>query len=190
MEQIYLDKNHSIDLYRSVAEFSLDEAAFAHLWNEHPADYHEIVMHGKKVKTPRWQQSYGKSYRYTGSINNALPLADYHQKYLRWSRENVDERVNGLLINWYDGQLQHYMGKHRDVTKGLLPRSPIITVSHGGTRKFRFRPFKGTGYQDVLVENGDALVIPHAVNERFTHEVPYHKGLSENRISVTLRAYE
>lgn len=24
-------------------------------------------MHGRKVKTPRWQQAYGADYRYTGN---------------------------------------------------------------------------------------------------------------------------
>jgi len=147
-------------------------------------------MHGKLVKTPRWQQAYGKNYEYTGSKNNALPLQAYHQPYLRWSQSKVDPRINGLLINWYDGQQKHYIGKHRDSTKGLLADSPIVTISHGGSRLFRFRPYGGTGFTDFEINNGDAIIIPFSTNQWYTHEVPHHTKYSADRISVTLRAYE
>ena len=189
-QKIYLDDTHYIEYYPSVTDFTASPAMFETLWQQHPAEYHDILMHGKWVKTPRWQQAYGKNYEYTGSKNNALPISDIHQKYLRWCHEKIDTRLNGLLINWYDAQHKHYIGKHRDSPKGLLNGSPIVTITHGEERIFRFRPFGGKGYTDFPVRNGDVWVIPWAANKRFTHEIPHFTKYKGRRISVTLRAYE
>ena len=49
-------------------------AAFKALWRVHPLAYHEIMMHGRAVKTPHWQQAFGMDYHYTGCVNRALPV--------------------------------------------------------------------------------------------------------------------
>lgn len=188
-EKIGLDSIHYIEVYHRVNLFQLEGETFESLWNKHPEAYHKIGMHGKKVKTPRWQQAVGKSYSYSGSKNDALPLNSIDEKYLHWSQQNIDRRLNGLLINWYDGKRQHYMGKHRDATKGLIKGSPIVTISHGEDRVFRFRPFKGKGYKDFTVRNGDVLIIPWETNKNYTHEVPSFKRYRKRRISVTVRGY-
>ncbi|WP_291722719.1 alpha-ketoglutarate-dependent dioxygenase AlkB [Bernardetia sp.] len=189
-KKIYLDEEHYILMYYQVEIFKLNETEFDILWNEHPAEFHEVVIHGKKIKTPRWQQAYGKNYEYTGSKNNALPLDRIDEKYLMWCQENIDERLNGLLLNWYEGKNQHYIGKHRDSIKGLEEGSPIVTVSLGEERIFRLRPYGGQGYQDYEVKDGDVLVIPWETNQNYTHEVPHFQKYKKRRISVTLRAYK
>jgi len=163
--------------------------SFENLWALHPTDFHTVVMHGRKVKTPRWQQAYGHSYVYTGSKNNALPIPDALQSFLSWAKEHVDERLNGLLLNWYDGAAGHYMGKHRDARTGLVPDTPIVTISLGEDRTFRLRPWKGEGFKDTLLTDGSALVMPWATNLSWTHEVPKMKKYTGKRVSVTLRAF-
>jgi alkylated DNA repair dioxygenase AlkB len=189
-QKLYLDSVHYLERYHQVAPFGLGSAAFEALWAEHPRDFHEIVIHGKRVKTPRWQQAYGQNYAYTGSLNNALPLDRISGAYLSWCRENIDSRLNGLLINWYEGRAQHYMGKHRDAARGLIKGSPIVTISHGEERVFRLRPHQGKGFQDFKVNNGDVLVMPWDTNKAYTHEVPSFQKYRQRRISVTLRAFE
>ncbi|MEM1325131.1 MAG: alpha-ketoglutarate-dependent dioxygenase AlkB [Bacteroidota bacterium] len=188
-EKVHLDENNYLEVFRQILLFQLNEQDFDSLWNEHPQEFHNIVIHGKKIKTPRWQQAYGKNYEYTGSRNNALPLNKVHQKYIDWCQKNIDKRLNGLLINWYEGRQQHYIGKHRDSIKGLMVGSPIVTISHGEERIFRMRPYKGNGFQDFEVQHGDVLVIPWETNQNYTHEVPSFKKYQNKRISVTLRAY-
>jgi len=54
---ISLDDAHHISLtVFPVPE--LREANFEELWNLHPPDFHELLMHGRLVKTPRWQQAH------------------------------------------------------------------------------------------------------------------------------------
>ncbi|MCH2231170.1 MAG: alpha-ketoglutarate-dependent dioxygenase AlkB [Crocinitomicaceae bacterium] len=188
-EKIYLDGEYFIEIYHQVSKLKIDTKEFNLLWNEHPEEFHEVRILGKLIKTPRWQQAYGKNYEYTGSRNNALPIDRIDNKYLEWSKINIDENLNGILINWYEGEQNHYIGKHRDSTKGLIKGTPIVTISHGEERVFRLRPLRGKGYKDFKVKNGDALVIPWNTNKIYTHEVPHFKKYKKRRISVTLRAY-
>ena len=71
-------------------DLALNDAEFSQLWELHPEEYHEIHMHGRLVKTPRWQQAYGKNYRYTGAKNNALPIPEILEVFLKWSQKEID----------------------------------------------------------------------------------------------------
>lgn len=184
-----LDEQHVLYERRLPAELIPDETALAELWSLHPADYHKIHLHGRNVATPRWQQAYGADYHYTGRVNRALPVEPVMQPYLDWGREQIHPRLNGLLFNWYDGERGHYIGKHRDSTKGMVDGAPIVTISLGETRVFRLRPWKQSGYRDFEASHGTVFVMPYATNLAWTHEVPHFKKWRGRRISVTLRAF-
>jgi alkylated DNA repair dioxygenase AlkB len=168
------------------------EAEFEVLWQLHPEEFHEIQMHGRLVKTPRWQQAYGMDYHYTGRVNRALPIPPLVEPLLQWSREDIDSKLNGLLLNWYDGLQGHYIGQHRDSVDEMIPGTPIVTISFGEDRTFRLRPWpprlKGEPI-DVPARNGTVFVMPWETNRAFTHEVPASSRKSGRRISVTLRAF-
>lgn len=102
----------------------------------------------------------------------------------------VDERLNGMLLNWYDGSLGHYIGKHRDSTKKLVHGVPIVTISFGEQRTFRLRPWKKKGTRDFAARCGSVFVMPFETNLAWTHEVPRSAKCQSRRISVTLRAFE
>lgn len=170
-------------------ELVLDEQQFRTLWEMHPDDYHEIMMHGRLVKTPRWQQAYGRDYHYTGHTNEALPVPPILQPLHDWCRYEIDERLNGLLLNWYDGALGHCIGAHRDSTADMIVGAPIVTISFGEQRVFRLRPWKGKGFTDFPAVNGSLFVMPYGTNLAWTHEVPRRAKDQGQRISVTLRAF-
>lgn len=163
---------------------------FQAIWDLHPAEYHDIMMHGRMVKTPRWQQAYGADYHYTGRVNKALPIPSMLHSLVTWVLANIDDRLNGVLVNWYDGQLKHYIGAHRDSRKNMLAGAPIVTVSFGEERMFRLRPYKGTGYRNFRTSNGSVFIMPYQTNLRWTHEVPHSRVQRGRRISVTFRAFE
>jgi alkylated DNA repair dioxygenase AlkB len=164
-------------------------AEFEALWEMHPSEYHKIKIHGRLVRTPRWQQAYGNDYHYTGRVNKALPMPPILEPLLTWCREAIEPRLNGLLLNWYDSSLGHYIGKHRDSTKNMVSGAPIVTVSFGDTRTFRLRPWKGQGYRDFAATDGTVFIMPYETNLVFTHEVPRAGTSVGKRISVTLRAF-
>lgn len=109
---------------------------------------------------------------------------------LDWCRENIDSQLNGLLLNWYDGTLGHYISRHRDSRRNLIAGAPIVTISFGERRVFRLRPYGGKGYIDYSdLEDGTVVIMPYDTNLTWMHEVPAHKRYRGRRISVTARAF-
>jgi len=166
--------------------------SFEMLWELHPQEFHEIKMHGRLVKTPRWQQAFGIDYHYTGRVNKALRVPPVLEPFLHWAKENVGSFLNGMLLNWYDGQLGHYIGRHRDSIENLIAGTPIVTISLGEERTFRLRHWRaprGAAPIDFPARNGTVFVTPWETNRAFTHEVPHSRRKTGRRISITLRAF-
>ena len=165
------------------------------LWSLHPGACPVLMVHGRSVVASRWQQAYGRDYEYSGQVNAALPLETLSApvprigELLAWCRSTIDSRLDGLLLNWYDGGLGHYIGKHRDSIRGLVEGAPIVTVSLGETRCFRLRPWRGEGRIDFEARDGALFVMPYATNLGWTHEVPRSRRAQGRRISITLRAF-
>ncbi len=187
--RIDLDERHG--LYRGRLTDSLipDGAAFEVLWSLHPAEYHKIRVHHRLVRTPRWQQAYGRNYVFSGTESPALPIPELLAPLHAWCRTTIDKRLNGLLLNWYDGALGHYISAHRDSRRNLVAGVPIVTVSFGEERVFRLRPYRGRGYTDVEARDGDVFLMPYRTNLAWTHELPRFRRNRGRRISVTVRAF-
>jgi alkylated DNA repair dioxygenase AlkB len=169
----------------------ITESQFEELWQIHPKEHAEIKMLGRTVKIPRWQQAYGVDYHFSGEVNRALPVPSLLAPLVTWSRDVIDKRLNGLLLNWYDGRFGHYIGQHRDSIKNMVPGAPIVTISFGEERIFRLRRWRAKSKEptNFLVTNGSVLVMPYETNRAFTHEVPEFRKWQGRRVSVTLRAF-
>lgn len=185
----HLDDKHVFLVGELPTDLRLDSKRFDELWALHPETFHEIKMHGKLVKTPRWQQAYGADYKYTGNVNKALPVPPMLQPLHAWARAEIDGRLNGLLLNWYDAERAQYIGKHRDSTVDMIEGAPIITVSFGAERAFRLRRWKQDGFRDFAAKDGSVFVLPYDTNLAYTHEVPHSAQSEGRRISITLRAF-
>ncbi|MCK6486277.1 MAG: alpha-ketoglutarate-dependent dioxygenase AlkB [Phycisphaerae bacterium] len=135
--RMMLDDCHAFFRGRLPDALLPNEPAFEELWKLHPDEYHEIKMHGRLVKTPRWQQAFGRDYHYTGRVNSALPVTQHLAPFLAWGQRSIDARLNGILLNWYDGNLKHYLGAHRDSRANMIEGTPIVTISLGAERVFR-----------------------------------------------------
>ncbi|MFT6395524.1 MAG: alkylated DNA repair dioxygenase AlkB [Bradymonadia bacterium] len=146
-------------------------------------------MMGRKVEVPRWQQAFGQDYRFAGNISEAASVPDEFAIFLEWAQSEIDPRMNGLLVNWYDSALGHYIGKHRDKADDLVKDLPIVSISLGASRTFRMRPWRGKGFQDFPVHDGMYVSIPSETNKHWTHEVPLLTSRHGRRISVTIRAF-
>lgn len=166
-----------------------DSAAFEALWGMHPDAHAEVRIMGRMVPIPRWQQAYGRTYAFAGGVSVALPVPSEFAPFLQWAQQQVDARLNGLLVNWYDADEKHYIGKHRDEPKGLVVDAPILTLSLGADRTLRMRPWRGKGMIDLPADAGSVYAIPARTNRAWTHEVPHFARDAGRRISVTVRAF-
>ena len=184
-----VDGQHGVWISRLPTQLRWCPAQFDAFWEAHPQGFHEVRMFGRLVAVPRWSEAYGQDYRYSGTLHRASPLPDMLTPLLSWSKMKVDGRLNGVLVNWYDGSLGHKMGAHRDDEKELVAGAPIITISFGEARTFRLRRWKGRDRHNIEVADNSVLVLPYATNIAFTHEVPASKQGIGRRISVTLRAF-
>jgi alkylated DNA repair dioxygenase AlkB len=185
-----LDDGHRFFVGRLPNELSPDADEFEVLWDLHPDDYHVIQMHGQPVKTPRWQQAYGADYHYTGRTNAALPVPPILEPLQSWARRVIDGRLNGLLLNWYDGTLGHYIGPHNDSTTNMVPGVPIVTISFGEERIFRLTHPKQKVKRDFLAKAGTVFIMPYDTNLAWKHSVPKLARYRGRRISITLRAFQ
>jgi alkylated DNA repair dioxygenase AlkB len=155
----------------------------------HPAQSNEILIHGRMVSIPRWQQAYGRDYQFSGTTSTALPIPDLLAPFLGCVRQAIDDRLNGLLLNWYDAARRHYIGAHRDSRQGLVVGTPIVTISVGATRIFRLRLPKEPGFLDFEATHGSVFVMPWETNLAVKHEVPHNARAQGRRISITARAF-
>lgn len=164
---------------------------FEQLWSLHPAEQPVVVLYKEPVRLPRWQKAYGRDYMFSGQTSIADSVPDILMPILNWA-QMLHPGMNGLLLNWYDSNLCHYIGPHQDSKIGLMPMSPIITVSFGSDRTFRLRPAKPQrkgSPVDLTVSNQDIVIIPWSTNENMTHEVLHRVKNTGRRVSVTLRAF-
>lgn len=167
-----------------------DGETFDAVWAVHPDEKHLIMMHGREVETPRWQQAYGADYHYTGRVNKALPVPPLLAPLLAWVRSDISPRLNGILLNWYEGP-DHYIGPHHDSVKDMVRGEPIVTISFGETRVFRLDRGKGSDAErrDFTASPGTILVMSYDTNRIWKHSVPKSKRYLGRRISVTFRAF-
>jgi alkylated DNA repair dioxygenase AlkB len=164
---------------------------FEHYWRLHPEERHRVRQPGtrRSVPVPRWQQAYEKPYKYTGSVNGALPLPALLRPYLTLLQQKLDPRLNGVLLNWYDAAQQHYIGPHRDSPAGLVVGSPIVTISLGADRCFRLLR-KGEHSLDFTAQHGSVFIVPWDTNLEVKHAVPQPRVNEQGRrVSITLRAF-
>jgi alkylated DNA repair dioxygenase AlkB len=162
---------------------------FETLWTLHPEKSNEILIHGRMVPIPRWQQAYGRDYHFSATLSHALPVPETLAPFLTWVRDSVDKRLNGLLLNWYEAKRSHYIGAHRDSRQGLVSGTPIVTISIGEARTFRLRLPREKGFIDFDATHGTVFVMPWVTNLGVKHEVPHSARAQGRRISITARAF-
>jgi len=168
---------------------------FEELWNLHPENYNQVKIMGKIVDTPRWQQTYGRDYNYTGMQHEALPMPAQITPFLEYaSKIYPDFEFNQILINWYENGL-HYIGAHSDNTKPLVEDSPIISISLGQERIFRIKEKETkTTIKDIVLKDKMCLTMGGAFQRYYTHEVPKVNGKKGEqlgrRINITFRCFK
>lgn len=174
---------------------TLNDSQFNELWEQHPKELGRVMIADSVISTPRWQQSYLRSYQFTGMDHAALDTVPAVLLPLkRW----VDEELgygsfNQVFVNWYaDGS--HYIGPHSDDTTQLVPGSPIVSVSFGASRVFRIHSRRGgPKIKDYTLRHGDCIVMLSPMQQHYKHSIVKVGGRKATtvgrRINVTFRKF-
>jgi len=164
---------------------------------EKPTHQHVIKIFGKEMLSPRYTQSYGADYKYSGSVAKGKPwiplLLEIREKLVKdlAHMQVMPLNFNMCLVNWYDTG-DHNIGRHSDDERQLVKNSPIAGLSWGSTRTFKLAPKKGVnGYKlDLPVNDGDLIVMGGTLQKTHTHEIPKTKSPVGPRVSFTFRIFE
>uniref|UniRef100_A0A0G4HVT0 Fe2OG dioxygenase domain-containing protein n=1 Tax=Chromera velia CCMP2878 TaxID=1169474 RepID=A0A0G4HVT0_9ALVE len=171
--------------------------SFERLWELHPKDLGEIVLYGKRIQTPRWVASYGRTYFFSGVKHDAFPLEDpFLKKLCAFASDHAGCDMNGVLVNWYqDGS--HYIGWHSDDESSMVSGSPIYSFTFaeaGGRRDFVVRDKKKKEkVRTFELENNGLLIMGGSrFQSLFQHSVPKRapSKCPGRRINVTIRAFK
>ena len=126
-------------------------------------------------------------YYYSGQLAKSQPLENNLLKLLEIINNKFTADFNGILINKYkDGN--DYIGKHSDDEKNL-GNIGVISISYGGTRKFRIRNKNGKRIMDINLESGSIIQMGGDFQKEFTHEIPIEKKVKSERYSFTFRKH-
>jgi len=194
-----------------------DMDTFETLWALKPEKRGQVKIMGKVIDVPRFQQSYGKEYWFSGLQHEALPTPDIIRPYLDWANASEYTKMYGLgafnqtLLNWYPNATQ-YIGMHSDdesdMRVGENGESIVVsmTFQEGCTlRTFRMKPKSKLGKTkevrrilgkervDIDMSNGLVLVMGGLCQKTHTHQVPKApKSRSDvgRRINLTFRQFK
>jgi len=197
------DDSSWVDVFMLPENLIPNEEQFSELWNLHPENKGNIVLMGKTIPTPRWFQSFGHSYSFSGIKHESKPIPEIVQKYLDYANSfsveyfgNYGNHVfNMCLMNWYqDGN--DYIGYHADsdiqlhkTTKGEVL---VFSISFGIERLFYLKSNETGEVTKIPMPNGSVLIMGGLCQKTHKHSVPKisTKKISKPRINLTFRMFK
>lgn len=181
----YLSKDAWMDFHTMDLEVDL--------WSLCPDKQEKITMFNKESDVPRFQQSYGRSYYFSGLMHEADPIPDLLKPILEKVNNMGYGIFNQILLNWYaNGHM--YIASHADKMDQMVKDSVIVSISIGATRTFRIRDMNKNIIKDYSLKSGDVVVMGGKMQEQFKHEIVKisgKKGLKVGRrINITFRQFK
>ena len=155
----------------------------------------KIVIFGKEIEIPRKQVAYGEPgtfYNFSGLKVNAISWNSNDElcKALQSLKNEINKQFNFdfnfVLINRYANG-DDYIGYHTDDEKDLSEESPIISVTFGAERDFKFKNKKTDEVVDIVLHHGSCLGMMYPTNKYWKHSLPKRKNIKSPRINLTFR---
>lgn len=142
----------------------------------------------REIMQPRlvaWMAYPGSIYRYSGTDN--VPSAwTPTVSHLMGRLLAIDLDFNACFLNLYrDGR--DSIGWHADDESIFGEHPTIASLSLGARRRFRIRPKGGGATRELVLDDGDLLVMGGTMQERWEHSVPKEPGALGERINLTFR---
>ena len=187
-----LSEGNSYIKYRTILpdNLKISKTKYEELWNMHPENFGQIKIFNKLINTPRWFQNYGHNYNFSNMDHSCQEIPEILQPFINFvNKSEPTINYNGILVNWYENG-SHYIGKHSDDEKDLIPISPIYCFSFGSERNFiiESKSNKDNKYKYKLLNNS-LIVMGGDCQKYYKHSIPKSKT-NDSRISITIRAFK
>lgn len=151
-----------------------------------------VTLFGKTHITRRQIVWMGEAdYRYSGHTRQGIAWTDkmFHVKQLverLLISQNITANFNACLLNFYPTG-DEGLGYHADDEKELGNEPIIASVSLGAERKFVFKHRITKDKVEIVLQNGQLIVMRGQTQRHWLHSLPKTKKVSEGRISLTFR---
>lgn len=153
-------------------------------WN----DDHCVVV-GRRFDIPRlqaWYADEGIEYNYS---NNLLKTQTWLESLsaIKHDVQQISSLVfNSVLVTFYrDGN--DYVNWHADDEDELGADPIIASLSLGATRAFQYRRLCDGLSGEVMLNNGDLLIMQPGFQKGWEHRVPKQPAINEPRLNLTFR---
>ena len=176
-----------IETYDLPKKLQFTEDDFQFLMTEKPSVKHKIKIYGKEVNIPRFQQAYGISYKYSGTVAEAKPIPKVFEKLIAYLNKQYNRKFNMILMNWYMNG-DDYISMHSDAEKELVPNSPIVSISLGDTRTFILQNKETREKKKYELKNNSVIVMGGTCQKTHKHGINKEKNKGV-RINMTIREF-
>lgn len=150
-----------------------------------------VKVFGQTHAVPRLAAFLAKeriSYRYSGYHCTAELWPDWFLPLLDAVNTQCDVQFNGCLLNFYRNGYDR-MGWHADNEAELDSSSKIASLSLGATRDFHFKHRSDKTKSNLLLSDGDLLIMESLCQKDWLHSLPARNRVYEPRINLTFRRY-
>lgn len=162
---------------------------FDSLLNKLDLRQESIRLFGKTVLQPRLSRFYsdpGVSYVYSNQKFQGATWTDELMELNRRIHELTSRNFNSALVNYYrDGN--DSMGLHADNEPELGLNPTIASMNFGASRKMVLRKNGTKEKLEVILNDGDLLIMSGAIQHNWKHEIPKQRKIAEARLNVTFR---
>lgn len=151
----------------------------------------ETFVDKSNAKMPRLIKWYGSiAYAYANIYHPALempefilPVMEKINNYLK--EQNIDSQMNSVLMNYYrDGKDK--ISLHSDDLSQIGKKPVICSISLGDTRTFIFKNKITKEKREILLHDGDLLIMKGETQNDWQHGVLQEPNKGE-RINLTFR---
>lgn len=150
----------------------------------------EVILFGKRIKSPRLEAFFSKdnqSYSYSGNQLESNAFTPVLENLCQNVEDFTKTKYNSVLINVYRNESDSN-GWHSDDEKELGVDPIITSLSFGATRRihFKHKTTKAKFYIDL--EHGSLLIMKGVLQHHWKHQIPKSKKVMEKRINLTFRS--
>jgi alkylated DNA repair dioxygenase AlkB len=150
-----------------------------------------IKLYGRKTPIPRltsWYGDEGIAYTYSGILMEPHGWTVTLLQLKDWIENKAQCIFNSVLLNYYRNG-KDSVAWHSDDEPELGKNPTIASLSLGVSRKFEIRSRLQPNINkiEILLNNGDLLIMRGGTQENYQHQIPKMHKVTESRINLTFR---
>ena len=160
----------------------------------HQLDWEQPIVrvYGRKYPVPRMSCFLADkyiTYKYSGYEHRGYGWPNWFSPLLDKVNKKCEAEFNGCLLNLYRNG-NDSMGWHSDNEPELDSKQPIASLSFGTTRDFYLKHKIFKYREDLIIGNGDLLIMSPSCQNSWLHSVPIRRKITGSRINLTFRYYK